>query len=84
MGDTAADLAAIAGAASSNSKQTVRDIIMLLFGSLCVVLCEKCEVSLGEVPSGSAERAHPKMWNLSRRLALDYYHFITTVAPPFD
>jgi hypothetical protein len=38
VGDTAADLAAIAGAASSNSKQTVRDIIMLLFGSLCVVV----------------------------------------------
>jgi len=37
VGDTAADLAAIAGAASSNSKQTVRDIIML-FGSLCVVV----------------------------------------------
>ena len=41
MGDTAADLAAMAGTASSNSKQTVRDIIMLLFG--CVVCCVLCE-----------------------------------------
>lgn len=37
MGDTAADLAAIAGAASSNSKQTVRDIIMFCLDLLCVV-----------------------------------------------
>ena len=55
MGGTAADLAAIAGAASSNSKQTVRDIIMLLLGSLllvCVVCCVKSE-EFAEVPSGS-------------------------------